>query len=328
MIKLNNTISELNSYLQSKKWIYEGETILSVEKPGEGNMNFTLRIVTNKRSFIIKQSRDYVEKYPQVAAPLERVLREAEFYRLINDIPQLKLMMPDLIGLDKENSVMLMDDLGKGKDYSYLYQQGEVISEEDLLTIIFFISKLHKTITSNTVEKKITNKKMRELNHEHIFKYPYVEENGINLDEILPGLQQHANILKQDEQLKKEVLELGKLYLEDGTTLLHGDYFPGSWLKTGSGVRIIDPEFCFFGIAEFEIGVTIAHLKMAEQPEETIKKALRHYKNSCPLDEELCEKFVAIEIIRRIIGLAQLPLEISLEKRVELLKGARKTLLN
>ncbi|ADV48870.1 aminoglycoside phosphotransferase [Cellulophaga algicola DSM 14237] len=328
MIKLNNTISELNSYLQSKKWIYEGETILSVEKPGEGNMNFTLRIVTNKRSFIIKQSRDYVEKYPQVAAPLERVLREAEFYRLINDIPQLKLMMPDLIGLDKENSVMLMDDLGKGKDYSYLYQQGEVISEEDLLTIIFFISKLHNTITSNTVEKKITNKKMRELNHEHIFKYPYVEENGINLDEILPGLQQHANILKQDEQLKKEVLELGKLYLEDGTTLLHGDYFPGSWLKTGSGVRIIDPEFCFFGIAEFEIGVTIAHLKMAEQPEETIKKALRHYKNSCPLDEELCEKFVAIEIIRRIIGLAQLPLEISLEKRVELLKGARKTLLN
>nr|WP_205692172.1 phosphotransferase [Cellulophaga sp. E16_2] len=318
----------MNSYLQSKKWIYEGETILSVEKPGEGNMNFTLRIVTNKRSFIIKQSRDYVEKYPQVAAPLERVLREAEFYRLINDIPQLKLMMPDLIGLDKENSVMLMDDLGKGKDYSYLYQQGEVISEEDLLTIIFFISKLHKTITSNTVEKKITNKKMRELNHEHIFKYPYVEENGINLDEILPGLQQHANILKQDEQLKKEVLELGKLYLEDGTTLLHGDYFPGSWLKTGSGVRIIDPEFCFFGIAEFEIGVTIAHLKMAEQPEETIKKALRHYKNSCPLDEELCEKFVAIEIIRRIIGLAQLPLEISLEKRVELLKGARKTLLN
>ncbi|WP_233268662.1 hypothetical protein [Cellulophaga sp. L1A9] len=67
---------------------------------------------------------------------------------------------------------------------------------------------------------------------------------------------------------------------------------------------------------------------MADQPEELIKKALRHYKNSCTLNDELCEKFVAVEIIRRIIGLAQLPLQIPLEKRVTLLKEAQKMLSN
>jgi 5-methylthioribose kinase len=328
VIKLNKNIADLSSYLQSKEWLYEDETVISAQKPGDGNMNFTLRITTNKRSFIIKQSREYVEKYPQVAAPSERVLREAEFYSLIAIIPQLKLMMPNLIGLDKENSIMLMDDLGKGTDYSYLYQKGKTISEKDLLTVIYFIAKLHTSITSKTTANKIFNKKMRELNHEHIFKYPYLEENGINLDDILPGLQEQANLLKRDEKLKREVLELGKLYLKDGNILLHGDYFPGSWLNTESGLRIIDPEFCFFGFAEFEIGVTIAHLKMADQSEEFIKKALHHYKNSCPLNDLLCEKFVAIEIIRRIIGLAQLPLEISLEKRIQLLTDAQKTLVN
>lgn len=328
MIKLNNSIVELGSYLKAKSWLHENEVIQSVEKPGEGNMNFTLRIITSKRSFIIKQSREYVEKYPQVSAPKERVLREAEFYELIQSVSPLKQMTPSLIGLDKENSVMLMEDLGTGTDYANLYQKGKNIPEEDLLTVIDFIAKLHTSITSETADKKILNKKMRELNHEHIFKYPYVEENGINLNDILPGLQDQASFLKQDENLKNKVLDLGKLYLEDGDILLHGDYFPGSWLKTTSGVKIIDPEFCFFGFAEFEIGVTIAHLKMADQPDELITKALQHYKTSCTLDGDLCEKFVAIEIIRRIIGLAQLPLEINLEKRIELLKEAHIILQN
>lgn len=327
MIKLNNNIAALSSYLKTKDWLETDETILSVEKPGEGNMNFTLRIITNKRSFIIKQSREYVEKYPQVAAPKERVIYEAKFYKLIEDIPSLKEMMPNVIGLDKENSVMLMDDLGKGTDYTKLYKKEETIPEEDLLVLIDFMVKLHTSITSDTTEKKIINRKMRELNHEHIFKYPYAAENGIDLDDVLPGLQEQARILKQDDTLKKVVLELGKLYLTDGSVLVHGDYFPGSWLKTASGIKIIDPEFCFFGFAEFEMAITLAHLKMANQPDELITKALQHYKKSCSLDLLLCEKFVATEIIRRIIGLAQLPLEIDLEKRTLLLKEAQETLV-
>ncbi len=328
MIKLTKEIPELTSYLKSKNWLHDNETIIAVEKPGEGNMNFTIRVVTDERSFIVKQSRKYVEKYPQVDAPAERVLREAEFYELTEKVIQLSLMMPNLIGLDKENSVMLMDDLGAGTDFSYIYKAGEIIQLEDLLTVIYFIVKLHSSITSDNTFNKIANTKMRQLNHEHIFKYPYLSDNGINLDNILPGLQEKADLLKQDEKLKSEVLKLGKLYLEDGNTLLHGDYFPGSWLKTESGLRIIDPEFCFFGFPEFEIGVTVAHLKMADQPSDLIDKALRHYKNSCPINEELYEKFVAVEIIRRIIGLAQLPLEISLEKRIKLLKEAQQTLIN
>ena len=39
-----------------------------------------LRVQTAERSFILKQSRPWVEKYPAIPAPEERVLVEAAFY--------------------------------------------------------------------------------------------------------------------------------------------------------------------------------------------------------------------------------------------------------
>lgn len=328
MQKLSTDKTELQTYLKSQGWLKKGESIKSTEKPGEGNMNFTLRVDTGERTFIVKQSRDFVEKYPQVAAPAERALREAEFYELISEKFALKAMMPNILGLDKENSVMVMDDLGSGSDYTYMYQNGKTIPELELMEIMDFAGDLHTNFSAKSASKVIHNRKMRELNHEHMFVYPYLDDNGLNLDEILPGLAEVAESYKKDEQLKAEVEKLGKLYLADGDKLLHGDYFPGSWLKTKGGIRIIDPEFCFFGPAEFEIGVTIAHLKMADQPEDLIIKALQRYRTKAELDERLRKKFTATEILRRILGLAQLPLEIDLEKRKELMEEAKSILMD
>ncbi len=310
----------LTPYLRSMGWLNEGEPIVSTEIPGAGNMNFTLRVKTPTRSFILKQSRPYVEKYPQVAAPRERVLREAEFYQLISKKPELRARMPEVLGLDEHNCTMLMEDLGAGTDLTYCYAPNLEITRKELGAVMEFVALLHLGFDASTTAIPIKNRQMRALNHEHIFVYPYLEENGLNLDDILPGLQSVSHRLVRDKVLHSRATDLGRLYLEDGPVLLHGDYFPGSWLKTADGIKIIDPEFCFFGFPEFEIGVTLAHLKMAAQPVERIDYALQCYLQMCPLDVALCEKFTAIEIIRRIIGLAQLPLTIDLPERTRLLE--------
>lgn len=327
-MKLTSDKKELERYLNDQDWLKSSESIESVEIPGEGNMNFTQRIKTNERSFIIKQSREFVEKYPQVAAPEERVLREAEFYSFLTGEPQLKHMTPAITGLDKKNHVLVMEDLGEAADYTFIYQTGKQIPEEELLQITEFSARLHKNITSDKHRKSLRNMEMRKLNHEHIFQYPYMQDNGLNLDDILPGLQNEAEKYKTDDTLKSALKQLGELYLQDGKSLLHGDYFPGSWLRTKDGVKIIDPEFCHFGHPEFEIGVMIAHLKMADQPEKIIQKALNTYQHSAPLDENLRKQFTAVEILRRILGLAQLPLEIGLQKRKELLEESRRAVLS
>lgn len=317
----------LEPYLKGQGWLNENEKIIDVEIPGAGNMNFTLRVKTGERSFIIKQSRAYVEKYPKVAAPAERALREAEFYALIASYDDLKKQMPRLIGVDSNSHVLNLEDLGDGIDYSFLYQKDKNLEEAELERIITFVATLHNNINTSTTKQRLPNREMRKLNHEHIFIYPYVKENGLNLDDILPGLRGVGEKFKEDKALQGIVQKLGNRYLSDGTTLLHGDYFPGSWLKTNEGIKIIDPEFSFFGDPEFEIGVTLAHLKMANQSQNLIDKALKMYTNLAPLDEHLCMKFIAVEVLRRILGLAQLPLTINLEQRKVLLEEAREILV-
>jgi 5-methylthioribose kinase len=118
------------------------------------------------------------------------------------------------------------------------------------------------------------------------------------------------------------------LYLSDGPCLLHGDFYPGSFLKTDKGIKIIDPEFCFFGFAEFDLGVFIAHLKLSEQSQELIDLAYASYEKREDFNMNLLNQFVGIEILRRIIGLAQLPLTSTLQTRVSLCDEAKKLLMN
>ncbi|WP_437399489.1 phosphotransferase [Flagellimonas lutimaris] len=327
METITTDINTLGDYLCGQGWLKKEERVLAVETPGAGNMNFTLRVRTNQGSFIIKQSRAYVEKYPQVPAPVDRSLREAEFYTLIDQYDILKAQMPKLRGVDKENYVLNLEDLGDGIDYSFLYQKERYLKESELEEIMAFAVNLHSNIHLGTTDIKIPNREMRRLNHEHIFVFPYLQENGLNLDDIIPGLREVGNIFKQDKVLINIVQQLGERYLIDGKTLLHGDYFPGSWLNTSGGIKIIDPEFCFFGEPEFEIGVTLAHLKLAAQPQTIIDKALKFYMDRAPLQKELCFQFMATEVLRRILGLAQLPLSLNVEERHTLLQEAKEILV-
>ncbi len=310
----------LEGYLRQQQWISEEEKIVSLEKPGEGNMNVVVRVMTDQQRFILKQPRPWVNKYPQVPAPMNRSEVEASFYKLVSQNTTLKRFIPNLYNFDDRQFVLVLEDLGNGNDFTYLYQQGQSVTADEVSTLASFISQLHRINKSSV--KFPANRAMKELNHEHIFNYPFLEENGFNLDDVQPGLQEVSLKYKRNDALKTKVTQLGKRYLATGTTLLHGDYYPGSWLKTASGITIIDPEFAFLGDPEFDIGVMIAHLTMAETSSEHIKQVLNEYERPYGYQDSLQRAYSGIEVLRRIIGLAQLPLVLSLEEKSNLLDRA------
>ena len=78
-LKLNTSIEDLTVFLNSYNLLNQMEKINKISKAGQGNMNLVLRIKTNKRSFILKQSRPYAEKYPSIKAPIERINTEYSF---------------------------------------------------------------------------------------------------------------------------------------------------------------------------------------------------------------------------------------------------------
>jgi len=314
--------NELAHYLKQKKWIAESETILSLTKPGEGNMNYVLRVTTDLRTFIIKQSRAYVEKYPQIAAPQNRVVLEATFYKKIATQETIQKRMPQLLGLDTENNILLLEDLGKANAYSLLYDLRSELSKDEISILVSYLNELHSCFEKEILDNEMENLELRTLNHEHIFNYPFLEENGFDLNTIQEGLQELALPYKKDATLKKQVKFLGSLYLSKGKYLLHGDYYPGSWLKTEDGIKIIDPEFCFYGLREFDLGIFIAHLRLSKQKQKIIDGIVDCYSYYNELNSSILNQFTGVEMMRRLIGLAQLPLKMDLNDKKELLQFA------
>ena len=141
------------------------------------------------------------------------------------------------------------------------------------------------------------------------------------------GLAAAAERLRQDEAYRSLVRETGERYLSDGPALVHGDYFPGSWLRTVAGIRVIDPEFCFYGDPEFDVGCAVAHLALAAQPRADAGALVAAYGTGATLRMELAARYAAVEVMRRLIGVAQLPLSSEHVNRCGLLERSRKALL-
>ena len=322
------TALQLQHYFISKKWIADNEKVTHVSKAGDGNMNCVLRIQTDLQSFICKQSSDYVEKYPQIAAPRNRVQTEAAFYQKIKIIDKIQNYMPKMIGLDVQNNIMILEDLGEIQDFSSLYNLNATLYEHELLSITNYLNELHQAFKKEQADDELNNLELRQLNYDHIFDYPFKEQNGFDLDAIQLGLQALSIEFENDNALKLIVKKLGSRYLESGKTLLHGDFYPGSWFNCNGQIKIIDPEFCYFGHAEFDLAVLIAHLHLTKHNDNAIEFVKKSYLNYNSLNHKLLNGFVGTEIVRRLIGLAQLPLKMELCDKKLLLEKAKKLIIN
>ena len=307
--------------LQSLPYWKKGENILHSESAGPSNMNLVLRIQTSQRSVILKQSKPYVRKFPQIPAPVGRIQVEYEFLRLLEKDSDSSSFVPKILEYDAQNHILVTEDLGKRKDFSGIYSGGKVLTEQDISTLMDFLNLIHGIQSKDFP----ANLEMRSLNHEHIFRFPFLKENGFDLNTIQPGLQELSLEIKQDELLKSKIEKLGERYLSLGDTLLHGDFYPGSWLEINSGVKIIDPEFGFMGDKEFDLGVLLAHLDLGQQSEELKNQALKFYRHS--YNHSLLNAYRGVEILRRLIGIAQLPLEMTLSQKGRLMNFAKSLIL-
>lgn len=305
--------------LSERGWLPAGRTVVRTEIAGAGNMNRVERVTFDDgTTLILKRANPWVEKYPGIPAPVERSAVEAAFYAAVAGT-HAETAMPRLIASDADASAMLLADLGPGADGMGAYA-GAMISQSDLDAIADWMRVLHSLPVP--ADHAFANRAMRALNAEHIFDFPLARDSGFDCDAIVPGLQGHADRLKADSAFIAAVQEVKATYLGDGYgVLLHGDLYPGSWLTTPEGLHVIDPEFCWIGPREWDLGVLLAHLKLSRQPDAAATRVLARYGEA--LDTGLLNHVTGIEIMRRLIGVAQLPLTYGLEDRAKLLTEAR-----
>lgn len=317
---------EVEAYLHERAWLEPSESIRQLGRAGAGNMNLTLRVDTGRRSFIVKQSRPWVEKYPAIPAPEDRVLMEVTFYRAVSHFGEIAERMPRLLGCDEQNFVALLEDLGETADFTHLYNDG-LSTFDPLPELCRWLTALHGAEFDAETRQRLENLPMRKLNHEHLYCFPLRLDNGLDLDAITPGLARAAQPLIRDGAYRDAIAELGERYLANGPCLLHGDFYPGSWVRSVDEVWVIDPEFCFFGPAEFDVGIFVAHLLLAGRPQALVEAIFAHYGPSGSFDRDLALRFAGMEIMRRLIGVAQLPIAADLERKEALLAVSRALVL-
>ena len=323
---------EVSTRLRELGWI--NSSITSLEIAGDGNMNRTYRAyLDDGGTLIVKQSTNHVVKYPQIPAPINRTEVEATFYTTIGQNPVLVEATPKLLGYDEANALLALRDLGTNADFTNLYQGNHTNDSTGraLRSLLRWLSALHRQGVSGDFPK---NRAMRELNHEHIFDLPLKTAThdliGAN---FAPQTRALAAEIASDKQLVQSARALGQVYLGNialgsKPVLLHGDFYPGSWLRVDTKAYIIDPEFAFVGPAEFDVGVLTAHLVFSQFNASDIENILRSYNPPDQYDHLLANRFAGIELLRRLLGVAQLPLTKNDARKLEWLQLGRRLVLD
>ena len=132
------------SYLKGNGMLLSGEEVIDSYQAGKGNMNVTLKIKTNKRIFVLKQSRPFVVKFPEVPAPLDRIEIEFKFYNEINKDNLLACFSPAVLGFDKNAWLLAIEHLDKGGDYLWLYENKNSLNREVIDLLLTYLKKLHQ----------------------------------------------------------------------------------------------------------------------------------------------------------------------------------------
>ena len=327
---------ELTTLAHQHGWLAASQNIVSLAKAGEGNMNTVVRAFVHNASvrdatssdattIIFKQSLPYVAKFPDIPAPIERIASEHRFYQAVAGQPP-SLQMPDLIGYAEQHHLLCFEDVGEGRDFTYLYTRdhNKTIPHQTLLT---WLSQLHRLPID--ASNRIENIGMRQLNHEHIFSLPFRTNNGLSFGTTLDNFRQgFLTCALVDAAQTLGQIYLGEISRTSSQCLLHGDYYPGSWLMHPTAeIMIIDPEFTFVGPGEFDVGVYLAHLVMAGLSQNDLTEQLTLYSPPPGYDHQLAWQFAGIEIIRRVLGVAQLPLNATDAQKIEWLKLADRWIL-
>lgn len=326
-------LASLENYLRAVGRLPAAGAVLRAAKAGEGNMNCTVRVETDAGAFILKQSRPWLEKYPNFRAPFDRALIEAQFYRRVAAVPAISQCMPRLLWSDSEARTLALEDLGAASDYFSIYSGESTLSPAILDELMAYLAALHGLTLSAPERDEFRNPEMRALNHEHIFALPLRADNGLDLDAYTstPGFQALAERLKGDSDYVAIVTELGQRYLSGtGEVLIHGDFFPGSFLRTQAGIKVIDPEFCFCLDAEFDLGVLAAHLLLSGASGAAAESIFASYAaaGGRRLSRELARQHAGVEIMRRLLGIAQIPtLHAGLARKAALLETSRRAVL-
>ena len=255
---------EVISYVKEKNLFLENDD-LTVKEIGDGNINYIFK-VENKidgKSIVLKQA-DKLLRSSGRPLDLTRSKIEANILRIENDLAPH--FVPEIYFYDEIMCVLAMEDISEYKNLrtelvagkifpNFADNISEFLSRTLLLTTDLFMDKFEKK--KNV--KEFINPELCDISECLVFTEPY--DNNRNRNIITAGNEEFVeNTLYKNEDLHFAILKLREKFMNYSQSLIHGDLHSGSIFINEKGIKIIDPEFSFYGPMAYDIGNVIGNL--------------------------------------------------------------------
>ena len=255
---------EVLSYVKEKKLFLENSD-LTAKEIGDGNINYIFKVEDkiNGKSIVLKQA-DKLLRSSGRPLDLSRSKIEANILKIENDLAPN--FVPKVYLYDEIMCVLAMEDISEyknlrtellaGKIFPNLANNiSEFLSRTLLLTTDLFMNKFEKK--KNV--KEFINPELCDISECLVFTEPY--DNNKNRNIITPGNEEFVEkFLYENEDLHFAILKLREKFMNYSQSLIHGDLHSGSIFINEKGIKIIDPEFSFYGPMAYDVGNVIGNL--------------------------------------------------------------------
>ena len=255
---------EVLSYVKEKK-LFSENSDLTAKEIGDGNINYIFKVEDkiNGKSIVLKQA-DKLLRSSGRPLDLSRSKIEANILKIENDLAPN--FVPKVYLYDEIICVLAMEDISEyknlrtellaGKIFPNLANNiSEFLSKTLLLTTDLFMNKFEKK--KNV--KEFINPELCDISECLVFTEPY--DNNKNRNIITPGNEEFVEkFLYENEDLHFAILKLREKFMNYSQSLIHGDLHSGSIFINEKGIKIIDPEFSFYGPMAYDVGNVIGNL--------------------------------------------------------------------
>jgi 5-methylthioribose kinase len=238
-----------------------------VTEVGDGNLNLVFIVEGPEGSAVAKQALPYArcvgESWPM---SLDRAFYEHNALTRLG--PRDPGRMPDVYAYDERQALIVMEHLSPHEILRKSFVGGRVLPElaghigRYLARTAFRGSDLSMPTARRKADAALFagNVELCGITEDLVFTDPYTTSDR---NRVTPGLEADAAAIRNDGELKLATAALKARFATCAETLLHGDFHAGSVMVSDTDVRVIDPEFAFYGPIGFDLGSFIGNLYLA-----------------------------------------------------------------
>ena len=284
-----------------------------IEPAGDGNINWVRRVRAGDRSWVVKQARPALERFPQYRTSTIRITCEARWLETVRPWDH-DGVCPAVVLFDEATRTLVLEDLGDVPRLDRVLARRDGDGRAAAARLAGFLGAVHaSTEGDESLVPRFPNGEMQRLHGDHIFALPF-RENDFPL---APPVRARAADIWGKGEIAARAAAAYRRYLEPRGALVHGDVQAGNVLLAPRGAVLLDAEIAHFGDPAFDLGLLFAHCWLpaaargaAAAAEPAIAAAWHAYAERSGARVERrdeANRYAGIELLRRTLGAARVP---------------------